>query len=685
MTGDRWIAVINVAASLWADTMGRACWHGGLALAVVWLLCCALPKLPPEIRCWLWRLAYAKLLVTFLWVSPVEVPLLPAQPPVQTTRGGTPEATLAQATELPWSSAQGAHLNSSVRAWAAPGVSPSALLFGVWLLGVCATCIWLGREVQRSRSLLRWCVPVREDAWNVCCAELSSDLGLPRTPRLLAVIGNGSPQVVGVVRPPVILPSSLLAECSATEVRLILAHELAHLKRRDLIWGWLAAVTHALFWFHPLVWLANSEWRTAQEIACDALAVRVTGAPVGDYGDVLVKVARRDRCPQSGLTALGVNGSAGTLRRRLTAMKYMRQVSRKRLMLAGVVLATLGVPALVSWRAVAQPAQDSPAGATITGRVVYEDGRPGTGVTVEARPLKGYLGGREPRRKQWQAKTGADGAYRLPGLQAEPSIVVVLSTGSTEWLGSSFPTVTPAAGRATQSPDLVLIPPPMLTGIVVNAKTGKPIAGVMMAAADADETPPVRQYLSSRTDREGRYRMQQEPGRRRLWIQGTITGKKNWVFATEYSVVVDLEKGQIKEVPFRVDPERLTSRYPPAADVGTPGARTRTSAVSAPGDNSSFVGVGLAIEPVPTADGYLRIIRVLSGGGDHANAAARKGDVITHVDGRSMQGKSVSEVIPRIRGAGAAGTTVRLTLRRQGVNRPLEVTLRRKVFSVQAE
>jgi len=86
---------------------------------------------------------------------------------------------------------------------------------------------------------------------------------------------------------------------------------------------------------------------------------------VGDYGDVLVKVARRDGGLHSGLTALGVNGSAGTLTRRLTAMKNIRQVSRKRLMLAGVVLATLGVPVLVSWRAVAQPAQDSPAGATI--------------------------------------------------------------------------------------------------------------------------------------------------------------------------------------------------------------------------------------------------------------------------------------------------------------------------------
>jgi beta-lactamase regulating signal transducer with metallopeptidase domain len=72
---------------------------------------------------------------------------------------------------------------------------------------------------------------------------------------------GGSPWLEGIHAPAIIFPRSLLAACSRRELRLMLAHELAHLKRRDLQWGWLATAAHALFFFHPLVWIAGGEWR----------------------------------------------------------------------------------------------------------------------------------------------------------------------------------------------------------------------------------------------------------------------------------------------------------------------------------------------------------------------------------------------------------------------------------------
>jgi hypothetical protein len=73
-------ASLNHGAALWASAMARACWQGGIALALAWAVCRAWPVLPPRARCWLWRLAYLKLLVALLWATPVDLPLLPAPP-----------------------------------------------------------------------------------------------------------------------------------------------------------------------------------------------------------------------------------------------------------------------------------------------------------------------------------------------------------------------------------------------------------------------------------------------------------------------------------------------------------------------------------------------------------------------------------------------------------------------------
>ena len=77
---------LHLWGACWAAAMGRACWQGGGAIALAWALCRLLPRLPGRYQCWLWRLAYLKLLVAFVWTAPLELPLLtaPAANPVPT-------------------------------------------------------------------------------------------------------------------------------------------------------------------------------------------------------------------------------------------------------------------------------------------------------------------------------------------------------------------------------------------------------------------------------------------------------------------------------------------------------------------------------------------------------------------------------------------------------------------------
>src|SRR5690606_8191191 len=79
-------------------------------------------------------------------------------------------------------------------------------------------------------------------------------LGSP--PRLRETALVESPAVFGLFRPCLLLPHGFAERLEPHEIRHVLLHEAAHLKRRDLVVNWLMALAQAIHWFNPLVWLA---------------------------------------------------------------------------------------------------------------------------------------------------------------------------------------------------------------------------------------------------------------------------------------------------------------------------------------------------------------------------------------------------------------------------------------------
>ena len=153
-----------------------------------------------------------------------------------------------------------------------------------------------------------------------------------------------------------------------------MAHELAHLKRRDLCWSWLAVVGRILFFFHPLVWLAKREIRLAQEMAADDLAVIVCRLRPVDYAAMLVEVAASWSLPQTEELVVGVVGSHKTLKRRLKAMKHISSMSNKRMTVSAIVIATVGLGVIVPWRIVAQDQTVESQSSQIVRSVFISDG-----------------------------------------------------------------------------------------------------------------------------------------------------------------------------------------------------------------------------------------------------------------------------------------------------------------------
>jgi hypothetical protein len=161
-----------------------------------------------------------------------------------------------------------------------------------------------------------------------------------------------APLLVGMIRPAVIIPRGIEAD----RLNMMLAHELAHVKRRDLAWGWLPALCHVLFFFHPLLWLTRRESLLAQEMACDELALRHTGASPAAYGNMLVDFIAANM-PRRAFGALGICETPRNLKRRIIAMKTI-DLKNRALM---IVLAGIAVTAMLPWRIVAQDKPDDAA------------------------------------------------------------------------------------------------------------------------------------------------------------------------------------------------------------------------------------------------------------------------------------------------------------------------------------
>ena len=121
---------------------------------------------------------------------------------------------------------------------------------------------------------------------------------------------------------------------------MTLCHELLHLRRHDLWFGWVPALAQRIFFFHPLAALAVREYAIAREAACDAEVLRVLGSAPQAYGRLLLRWGVAPR--ETGLAAAGASPSLENLKRRL---QMLQQISDSRRRISGWWWA----PGAVAW------------------------------------------------------------------------------------------------------------------------------------------------------------------------------------------------------------------------------------------------------------------------------------------------------------------------------------------------
>jgi beta-lactamase regulating signal transducer with metallopeptidase domain len=170
-----------------------------------------------------------------------------------------------------------------------------------------------------------------------------------------------APVTIGVLRPAIVLPH-IWREWPEDKLAAILAHERAHVSRRDPTVRILSQFNCAIFWFHPLAWWLDRKLATTAEAACDDAAVRSVGAS-RRYAEVLLDIADtvRRRGGRVAWEGLGVGGSGMLGRRidRILSGRVAEEISRRRKVLVAVGCAAAIVLA-GAWRQIAAPLRPHP-------------------------------------------------------------------------------------------------------------------------------------------------------------------------------------------------------------------------------------------------------------------------------------------------------------------------------------
>ena len=174
----------------------------------------------------------------------------------------------------------------------------ASVLVGLWGLGMAGVfTTLLVREARFRRSLrgLRVCEDRELLALVRECSVLGNMKSMP-TVRLLPQ--RCGPALAGLFAPVLLLPADWRERFDRDALRHVIFHELEHVRSRDLVWNWLAALLTAVHWFNPLVWLAASRFQADRELRCDARALRRMGpAERIAYGRTLLRISEHFLAP----------------------------------------------------------------------------------------------------------------------------------------------------------------------------------------------------------------------------------------------------------------------------------------------------------------------------------------------------------------------------------------------------
>ncbi|MCC6425481.1 MAG: hypothetical protein IT435_01540 [Phycisphaerales bacterium] len=341
---------------------------------------------------------------------------------------------------VPASVATPSPMEANVRAWIASIVK---VRDSIAALPPIPTPVWLGVagmlvlfSLTRAIMTARWVRRARPAGEEVdeLVRGVAGQLGLRRAPSACIVDSAISPMIWCGLHPRLILPGELWGTLDEDSQRAVVAHELAHLRRRDHMLCWLESVIGAMYWWHPVAWWARHRLHDEAEASCDAWVTSLFPAGRRAYAAALVttKSFLSSASEPSAGPCLGImSGSAKKLARRITMV--MTQRTAPKMSVVGVCVAAIVIAAgMFVTPGLACPPEEGAKSAKKAPAVIIRKGKadkhgaeaPAVPFLGEAPALEAMKGEKAQKAKKAE-KASKERAYlggaTLRGLQVHPT------------------------------------------------------------------------------------------------------------------------------------------------------------------------------------------------------------------------------------------------------------------------
>jgi uncharacterized protein (TIGR03435 family) len=365
------------------DMLGNHLWQSTVFAAAVALMTLAFRRNRAHVRYWLWLAASVKFLIPFaalLWIG-TQIELMPIE------RSGQAVVNVLDSVAQPFTQPQPERID--LRGRPLPPPSPDPILTAVvrgftilWPIGSLAVLLVWAARWRRVAAAVRAAPEITDGPVLHMLQRLDSDR---RRLRLVSSNQAVEPGVFGIVRPVLIWPRGIEDRLSDEQIEAILAHEIAHVRRRDNLTAAIHMAVGAAFWFHPLVWWIGARLVDERERACDEDVVRRGTAPDVYAESILRTVQFYVESPL--VCVAGVTGSDLKKRVEYIMRNDLTLVlsAARRLALGAALVAAITIPVAIgivtSPRLVAQivaPAADSPTFEVASVRPNDNPGRMGT-------------------------------------------------------------------------------------------------------------------------------------------------------------------------------------------------------------------------------------------------------------------------------------------------------------------
>jgi beta-lactamase regulating signal transducer with metallopeptidase domain len=285
----------------------------GLALVAVMVL----RRQPAALKHWMLATAMLTAMATPLLMGLAPSWSLPVPVVAESGRGmPVPAAARERASRVGVTTT---FLAEPVMALRSPTLDPTLAVFTVWLAGVALNLGGLLLGFWRLHRVAARAVVVEDGPWVERARVLAALFNLRRPVRLLQSDQPALLVTWGLFTPKVMLPADA-SSWAADRIHVVLAHELAHIRRSDWIIQIASELLRIVYWFNPLMWLTSARLRLESERACDDAVVNL-GVSGRDYATHLLEVARQfGGARHAAFPAVAIAPRPSTLERRVRAM-----------------------------------------------------------------------------------------------------------------------------------------------------------------------------------------------------------------------------------------------------------------------------------------------------------------------------------------------------------------------------